>query len=219
MATAKRRGAPASTQRERQKKPTQKEKSAAKSAWWQQEQAKERKRYNPEIPTKDQLRIAMRDKSRPTEYDEVLASEICMLFATDPKMSLTRLNADVRYPTVFHFYAWMDAHPPLLAMYTRAREAQYDLQAEEVEEWTASPMLGTVKTQRVSDKDGTTVEIRESDNVERTKLRVATRQWVLSKLRPRKYGLQPIEVEGNDALKDLLSAFRQRSKEIADADS
>jgi hypothetical protein len=151
---------------------------------------------------------------KPTKYDAELGKRICLMFATDPEMNLLKMNSDPELPTVWHFYEWLRDHNDFEKLYARAREIQGDLQAAELEVMAATPMLGTITVQRTGGKDGATTETRTHDNVDRTRLRVDTRKWLLSKLRPKKYGLQPIEVEGNDALQELLGAFRQRSTEL-----
>ena len=205
------------------KKLTKKEIRDAKhvinAAVWRKAQAAELKKRAPKVkrnPDGHTISVIHGDVDRPVDYDAELANKICMMFATDPDMSLTRMNADPTLPTVWHFYAWLDSHSDLAKSYARSREVQIDIQAERLKDISRTPMTGIVKVTRTGGKDGTTVETRESDNIERTRLIIDTEKWIASKLRPKKYGAQPIEVEGNDALKDLLGAFRSRSKEIED---
>jgi hypothetical protein len=155
---------------------------------------------------------------KPVEYDEQIARRICLMFATDPGMSLLRLNGDPELPTVWHFYEWLRDNPHLEKAYARAREAHLDLQAAELEEWSNAPLLGTRKTRRTktSDVSGTEAseEVQEYDNIERAKLRVSTRQWLLARLRPKKYGVAPVESEGGNALQELLDSFRKRDQAL-----
>ena len=208
----------------RASKITRKEKSVANKVTYKKEQAivaASLKARMPKIqrnPDGHTIKVMHSDIPRPTEYDEKLANKICMMFATDPDMSLTRMNADPTLPTVWHFYEWCDSHSQLSKSFARAREVQIDIQAEQLKDISRTPLTGIVKVTRTGGLQGDTTEIRESDNIERTRLIIETNKWIASKLRPKKYGAQPIEVEGNDALKDLLGAFRNRSKEIADAD-
>jgi hypothetical protein len=196
------------------------EQKAANSAAWRKAQADLLKKRTPKLKRNvgGTATIMHGDAPRPTEYDEDLANKICMMFATDPDMSLTRMNADPTLPTVWHFYEWLDSHSQLSKSYARSREVQIDIQAERLKDISRTPMIGITKVMRTGGIQGDTTEIRESDNIERTRLIIDTEKWIASKLRPKKYGAQPIEVEGNDALKDLLGAFRNRSKEIEDAD-
>jgi hypothetical protein len=225
MAPAKKeRGAPASAQRERPKKLTRKEKRALNIVKHRALQ----KTANAELRKEGYVADITRGKAhnapvvqradgkgRPTEYDEELALVVCSKFATDHKFSLVKLNLDPALPTVYTFYEWMRTHPDIEKAYARAREIQLDIRAEELEEWGEQALPGEVTVERDT-PDGLYKETRRSDNTERTKIRIAVRQWLLSKQRPKKYGLQPLEVEGNDALKELLGAFRKRSAEIED---
>jgi len=228
--TSKKRGAPAasasskSVRRPGSKKaglPTRAEKSAANKARYAElvrtatleGAAAARKIYPPTNP-----RVVHGDKPKPVEYDAGIAERICMMFATDPGMNLLKLNGNPELPTIWHFYEWLRDNPHLEKFYSRARELQAELQAAELEEWSTTPLLGTRKTVRTKTSDisgsESSEEIQEYDNVERAKLRTSVRQWLLSKNRPRKYGVAPVESEGGNALQELLDSFRKRSDEI-----
>jgi hypothetical protein len=161
--------------------------------------------------------------AKPVKYDEELGRRICLMFATDPGMSLMKLNSDPDLPTLWHFYEWMRDNPHLEKDYGRAREAHLDLQAAELEEWSTAPLIGTRTTRRskTSETSGDEVseETQEYDNIERAKLRVSTRQWLLARLRPRKYGVAPAESGNGGALQELLDSFRKRDQDIEDADA
>jgi hypothetical protein len=227
MAPAKKQAAaPASAKRGSQKPPatpkklTRKEKHELNAALHKKTRAEVVAKHATKVqrnPDGHTIKVMHGDIPRPTKYDEELANKICMMFATDPDMSLTRMNADPTLPTVWHFYEWCDSHSQLSKSFARSREVQIDIQAERLKDISRAPMAGIVKVTRVSDKDGTTTETRESDNIERTRLIIDTEKWIASKLRPKKYGAQPVELEANDALKDLLGAFRNRSKEIEES--
>jgi hypothetical protein len=214
-------GAPASARSVRYNgELTQKAKSVINKARFSKLQAEAQKALGPParkgggVP----LVVKVEGKPRPTEFDEVLALEVCRRFATDPRMSLGRLNLDPTLPTVMTFYEWLEIAPHIAKTYTRAREAQADIQAEEMRETAANPRPGEIRIVRTgTDSLGRSIdseEIRYIDSIERAKLMVSTEQWLLAKLRPKKYGVQPIEIEGNDSLKDLLAAFRKRNEEL-----
>ncbi len=161
---------------------------------------------------------------KPTEYTDELGEKICLRFATDPAFSLLKLNSDPEMPSVWWFYKWLIAHPNFERAYACAREIQTDLQAAELEEWSTKSLVGkkTVRRTKTSEEHGdeVTEEVQEYDNIERARLRVQTRQWLLSKYRPKKYGAQPLAIEASgadDALTELLGQFRQRSREVEGA--
>jgi len=197
---------------------------AANSAAYRQAQAEilaERRARKPVVKLNARgsnvLVVHDGDKPRPTEYDEDLARKVCLQFATNPDMTLNILNADPTMPTVFTFYEWLRAHVELDRFYARSRDIQFDLQAEKLRALARTPLIGEVTVERVGGKDGGSTEVRKSDNVDRTRLIIETDKWLLAKQRPKKYGVQPLEADGNDALQELLNQFRARSKEIEDA--
>jgi hypothetical protein len=221
MATSKRKGAPASAGVRHNGQPTRKAKSAANKARYAEVRAEfAAARSGIKRGTGGSLPLVVKIDGQPRleEYDEVLAKQICLMFATDPEMSLGKLNADPSMPTVWTFYNWLDSHPDLYKSYTRAREIQADVQAEALKDTAANALRGVITTRRqVVTKDGDVVDLKEErvqDNVERAKLMVTTQQWLLSKIRPKKYGAQPLELENNDSLRELLTAFRNRSEEL-----
>jgi terminase small subunit-like protein len=218
---AKKKGAPASTSKQARPKPSFIGKGghknhAANSARYQRILQEELATAVPAVPKP----VVQGDKPRPKKYTSEFGERICMMFATDPTMSLLKMNRDPELPTVWTFYEWLRDHPELDKLYVRARELHTDLQADELEDIALTPMPGVITTVRSgTNADGTTFdseEVKTVDMVERMKVRVAVRQWRLSKLRPKKYGVQPDSPGGNDALDELLGQFRARSKEIED---
>lgn len=159
---------------------------------------------------------------KPKVYDQELGRRICLMFETDPRMSLVRINTDPTLPLVSTFYEWLESHPDLNRDYIRAREVHSDLQAEELATITREPLRGEVRVTKTGvDAEGqafSSEEVRVIDNVDRARLIVDTDKWILSKLRPKKYGVAPMEIEGNQPLKDLLAEFRARSKELEDGE-
>ena len=160
---------------------------------------------------------------RPTKYTEVLGRRVCLMFATNSRMTLGRMNADPTLPTVSTLYEWLIDHPDFEKLYNKSRQIQQDVQAEELADDADKARKGEIRVTRtgIGAKGEVidTEEVRTIDNVDRSRLYIETRKWILSKQRPKKYGVQPIEVDGDGGgLKDLLDQFRQRSKAIEDGD-
>ena len=97
-------------------------------------------------------------------------------------------------PTTFREWV-LDDVDGLSVKYARAKELQLQVWADEIKDLSDACRLG-VKTV-TSAKDGTTVT--EADMVERAKLQIDSRKWLLSKLVPKKYGDRQ-EVEHSGAL-------------------
>ncbi len=155
-------------------------------------------------------RIYVAPGPRPVEYDEKIGRQICAMFATDTKMTLGRLDNDPTLPTCLTFYEWLREHPELDKTYTRSRDLQLERQAEELAEIAATPLIGVTKVSKsgTDPKGGefASEEVRESDNVERAKLIIETRKWLLSKQRPKKYGIAP-DGAGNGPNEQLQALF------------
>jgi len=179
--------------------------------------AREAKKHIRRTPTGHAL-VVHGDKPKPIEYDPAIGRRICLMFATDPNMSLLELNNNPELPTVWAFYEWLIDHPDFSKLYSRARELNCDLKAADIERMSTEPLIGTIVTERTgTDFKGNPIdqkEVRTHDNVDRARLAIDIRKWILSKERPRKYGVQPIEVDDNTGLQDLLAQFRARSAEI-----
>ena len=69
-------------------------------------------------------------------------------------------------------------------LYARARISQHDSWADQIVRHSDTPLIGTIEKTL---PDGT-METTVRDNVERSKLMVDSRKWLLSKLRPNTYG-------------------------------
>jgi hypothetical protein len=106
------------------------------------------------------------------------------------------------------FYSHIDRTPDAAERYTRARAAMLDALADETVEIADTPLIGK-KTRET--KDGTFEEV--GDNVERTRLMIETRKWLLAKLAPKKYGdLVQLEHSGNigSGIAERLTDARKR---------
>ena len=72
----------------------------------------------------------------------------------------------------------------LAALYARAREQQFDAWAEQILDLADMVRQGTRK---VTAPDGS-VTVFTADQVDRAKLQIDARKWLLSKLKPKQYG-------------------------------
>lgn len=78
-------------------------------------------------------------------------------------------------------YGWLFTNELFANQYARARNAQADLLAEEVIEISDDSSRDVIV-----DKDGN--ESCNTEFVQRSRLRVDSRKWLASKLKPKKYG-------------------------------
>ncbi len=80
--------------------------------------------------------------------------------------------------TVFN---WLSREKSFLEQYMRAREAQMEVMAQEIID-----IADDGRNDTYTDEDGN--EHTNQDVINRSRLRVDTRKWLMSKLAPKKYG-------------------------------
>lgn len=136
-------------------------------------------------------------------YSQELADRVCVLLVEG--VSLNKISKMDGMPSLVTFFTWTKKYPEFLNKYRDARNFRAELDAEILIDMADEPLIGR-KTRTV--RKGKTVkrEVVEGDNVERAKLKVNTRQWVVSKLLPKKYGNQPESTGSKDRLEDLMKA-------------
>lgn len=123
-------------------------------------------------------------RGRPTKYTKAIADEICNRMhhgetlnkiCRDEHMPGRRTVIDWRFQDIDGFSA----------TYARAREALLDYWEDETVDVADD---GTNDYYRKTTKDGEEVLAFNKENVERSKLRVDTRKWMLSKLNQKRFG-------------------------------
>ena len=116
---------------------------------------------------------------RPSLYSEKLGLAICRQIVEG--RSLRRICQAKNMPGMTTVMRWLAAHEPFREQYARARELQAEKLFEECLE-IADASEGDVKAMA----DGRRVV--DLENINRSRLRVDTRKWMVSKLAPKKYG-------------------------------
>ena len=111
--------------------------------------------------------VEKRRRGRPTSYNLKTAEAICEQLAAGASLvAICKQSAMPSYSTAM---AWLRTHDEFLEMYRLAREDQADTLADEIIAIADSPA-------------------HSSEEVQRNRLRVDARKWIVSKLRPRRYG-------------------------------
>lgn len=113
--------------------------------------------------------------ARPSDYSDELAEKLCQRIAAGE--SVRRICMDADMPSQPTFYAWLAKHETFLKNYARAREDQADKMAEEILD---------IADDRYQDIDEEGRVNQEA--IQRARLRVDTRKWLMSKMAPKKYG-------------------------------
>lgn len=81
--------------------------------------------------------------------------------------------------------AWVEKNPEFSSQYAKSRDRGLDSMAEETLEIADD---GTNDWMEKRNADGSTYEAVNTEHIQRSRLRVDTRKWYLSKLAPKRYG-------------------------------
>lgn len=132
---------------------------------------------------------------RPTSYSKNLGTEICELLITGK--SLKQITKEENMPAESTVYLWLVHNPEFSEQYTYAKNAQAIAWEEDLIE--------------ISDDDSLDIGFTEDgkpfvkgENIQRAKLRVDTRKWIMGKNAAKKYGDSTninqrfVDKEGND---------------------
>lgn len=136
---------------------------------------------------------------RPSKYTKAIASELCAGLAVG--QSLRTVCKPDHMPSVATVFNWFKSHPEFLEQYTRAKEESADALIEEMLDIADD---GTNDWMERVGKEGESLGYQlNGEHVNRSRLRVDTRKWIASKLKPKKYGDKTsLEHTGKDG-KDL----------------
>jgi SHS2 domain-containing protein len=116
---------------------------------------------------------------RPSEYTEEKGAEFCKRVAGGRMVRDVCNDADM--PAAPTFYRWLETHDDFRKQYARAKEIQADAMAADI-----LKISDTSDADNVCDEYGNIKPNHEW--IARSKLRVDSRKWLLSKMMPKKYG-------------------------------
>jgi hypothetical protein len=104
---------------------------------------------------------------------------------------------------------WAREKPEFSQQYAKAREALLDHWAEEITEIADDGSNDWIKREAEEGR----VEIKvDAEHINRSRLRVDTRKWLLSKLAPKKYGDKTqVEHSGSVTLEQLITGSLPRA--------
>lgn len=105
------------------------------------------------------------------------------------------LKSKEEYPSYTAFMRWIDQDTKLVEKYTKAKEAQADYLAEQLLDIADD---GKNDWMRSNDPDNPGYRFN-NEHYQRSRLRVDTRKWIASKLKPKKYG-EKLDLGGNVSL-------------------
>jgi len=127
-----------------------------------------------------ELRADALRTGRPSDYTPELANQICDRLAAGQSLREICRDDDMPHESTVRKWAVEDREG-FYTQYARAREAQTEYWADEI-------VAIADDSARDSWTDENGVERVDHDHISRSRLRVDTRKWLMSKLAPKKYG-------------------------------
>lgn len=119
---------------------------------------------------------------RPTLFTDDLAAFICAEIATGAK--LPDICSAENMPTDRTVYRWLASNPIFCQQYARAQEDRTAAMAEELLE-----IADNGSNDWMEKNNGDSVSwVTNGEALQRSRLRVDTRKWLMSKMCPKKYG-------------------------------
>lgn len=120
---------------------------------------------------------------RPSSYTPEIALSICERMSLGE--SLREICREEAMPTKTTVMRWLFANLEFRDQYAKAREAQTEHWAEEILEIADDGSNDYMDRQN---KDGSSYETVNSEHINRSRLRVDTRKWLMARMAPKKYG-------------------------------
>ncbi len=140
----------------------------------------------------------MGDKGRPTTYNQEIASEICGRMANGESLRSVCRSDDM--PAMSTVFLWVSKHESFSEQYKLAMASRADAMFEEILDIADDGQNDWMEKQG---KEGESIGwVLNGEHVQRSRLRVDTRKWALSKMMPKKYGdkIEPVEVNDDNEI-------------------
>lgn len=121
---------------------------------------------------------------RPSTYTDELAIEFCSRLVDGTSVRTVCKSEDM--PVTSTIFKWLSEKPEFSERYAKAKSMAVEALAEECFDIADD---GTNDWMEINDKEGECVGYKiNSESIQRSRLRVDTRKWYLSKIAPSKYG-------------------------------
>lgn len=141
------------------------------------QKAKSETTKNPDIKTGVPPKLG-----RPSIFTQELADKVCERIAEG--YSMRTVCAPEGMPSISTLFKWIREIPGFTQQYARATEERTEAMSEDILDIAddGSNDLMTIQ------KGNQSYEIENKEVTNRSRLRVDTRKWLMSKMKPKKYG-------------------------------
>ena len=137
-----------------------------------------------------------------TTFRQETADTICEAVA-DGK-TITEICSMDGMPARSTVFKWLAEIEGFSDQYARAKETQMDRMADELLEIADDATNDWMKRRQGDDE----IDVANQEHIQRSRLRVDTRKWLMSKLAPKKYGdKQQISGDPDSPLKIVVQRF------------
>lgn len=119
---------------------------------------------------------------RPSKYSQELADRICEQLSEG--VSLRRVCLDEDLPSARTVFRWFRENEAFCQQYARAKQESADAMAEDILDIADAGDNDLMWIKR----GGEDVQVPNNEVLQRSRLRVDTRKWLMAKMKPKKYG-------------------------------
>lgn len=141
--------------------------------------------------------------ARTNLYTPEIAAAICTDIAIGHTVAQAAGNAGIDPNTI---YAWRLQHADFGEIFARAKAAQMDYFAEEIIEIADDGLNDWMQREA---RNGS-ITVLNDEHVQRSRLRIDTRKWLMARMAPRRYGDRVALTDGSD---DPLARYRAMTDE------
>lgn len=150
----------------------------------------------------------MAKRGRPTDYTKELADKICSQLSEG--ISLRTVCKEKDMPDKSTVFRWLREIKEFCDQYARAKEESADAMAEDVLDIADDGANDFIEIER---EDGGTFTKVNQEHINRSRLRVDTRKWIMSKMKPKKYGEKVDVTSGGKTIKGNAIIFTDFTNE------
>jgi hypothetical protein len=133
----------------------------------------------------------MAQRGRPSSYTPEMGEKICEQIARG--ITLREVCSEEGMPGEKTVRIWALTHEEFRPMYARAREERVERWADEIVEISDD---GRNDWMDRANERGEVTQFVDHEHISRSKLRIDTRKWLMSRILPGKYG-DKVEISGN----------------------
>ena len=127
--------------------------------------------------------MATNKGGRPTTYTQEMADSICEGITLG--LSIRSVLKPEGMPAISTFYKWLREHEEFSKQYARATEERTEAMSEDILDIADD---GTNDYMEITRDDGSSYYQLNGEHLQRSRLRVETRKWLMAKMKPKKYG-------------------------------